>query len=48
MIKGENTKSSSGIKIQTNKYRIKKPIMQNIYPEKNLEDKVGKSEKPSA
>lgn len=48
MIKAEDAKSSSGIKTQTNKYRIKEPIMQNIHPEKDLEDIVGKSAKPSA
>lgn len=48
MIKAEDAKCSSGMKIQTNKYRIKEPIMQNIYPERDLEDIVGKSAKPSA
>lgn len=48
MIKAENAKCSSGRKIQTNKYRIKEPIMQNMHPEKDLEDIVGKSTKPSA
>lgn len=48
MIKAEDTKHSLRIKIQTNKYRIKKPIMQNIDPGKDLEDIVGKSVKPTA
>lgn len=48
MIKAEDAKCSSGIKIQTNKYRIKEPIMQNIHPGRDLEDIVGKSAKPSA
>lgn len=48
MIKAEGTKCSSGIETQTNKYRIKEPIMQNIHPEKDLKDIVGKSAKLSA
>lgn len=48
MIKAEDAKHSQGIKIQTNKYRIKKPIMQNIHLGKDLEDIVGKSAKPGA
>lgn len=48
MIKAEDAKHSLGIKIQTNKYRIKKPIMQNTHTGKDLEDIVGKSVKPIA
>lgn len=48
MIKAGDAKCSSGTKIQTEKHRIKEPIMQNIHPEKDLEDIVGKSAKPSA
>lgn len=48
VIKAEDAKCSSGTKIQTRKYRIKEPIMQNIHPEKDLEDIVGKSAKPSS
>ena len=36
MIKAEDAKHGSGIKIQTTKYRIKEPIMQNIHPGKDL------------
>jgi hypothetical protein len=48
VIKAEDAKCNSSIKIQTNKYRIKEPIMQNIHPGKDLEDTVGKFAKPSA
>lgn len=48
MIKAEDAKCSSGREIQTNKYRLKEPIMQNIHPERDLQDTVGKSAKPSA
>ena len=48
VIKAEDAEHCSGIKIQTNKYGIKEPITQNIHPEKDLEDIVGKSAKPSA
>lgn len=47
VIKAEDAKCSSGTKIQTNKYRIKEPIMQNVHPERDLEGIVGKSAKPS-
>lgn len=36
VIKAEDAKHGSGIKIQTTKYRIKEPIMQNIHPGKDL------------
>lgn len=48
VIKAKDAERCSGIKIQTNKYGIKEPITQNIHPEKDLEDIVGKSAKPSA
>lgn len=47
VIKAGDAKCSSGREIQTNKYRIKEPIMQNIHPERDLKDTVGKSAKPS-
>lgn len=48
VIKAEDAKCSSGREIQANKYGLKEPIMQNMHPERDLKDTVGKSAKPSA
>lgn len=38
VIKAEDAKCSSGREIQTNKYGLKEPIMQNMHPERDLKD----------